>query len=347
MVEDVKKEISFSQIKGKKITIDAYNALYQFLAAIRQPDGTPLMDRKGNITSHLSGLFYRTINLLEEGIIPIYVFDGKPPEFKLQEIERRRKAREEARKKLEQVKSEQVPVPRQELKKYAQASLVLTNEMVIQSKELLKAMGIPIVQAPSEGEAEAAFLNQKGYSYATGSQDYDSLLFGAVRLIRNLTVSGKRKLPGKEVYVEIKPEVIELEAVLKKLGITREQLIDIGILVGTDYNPDGVKGIGPKTAFQIIKKYGSIEKAIEKNAIPKREIDFNYEEIRRFFLQPPVELPNYALDLGGIDEKRIIEILVKEHDFNEERVRNGISRLEKAIRFAIQASKQTGLDMWL
>jgi len=347
LVEDVKKEISFSQIKGKKITIDAYNALYQFLAAIRQPDGTPLMDRKGNITSHLSGLFYRTINLLEEGIIPIYVFDGKPPEFKLQEIERRRKAREEARKKLEQVKSEQVPVPRQELKKYAQASLVLTNEMVIQSKELLKAMGIPIVQAPSEGEAEAAFLNQKGYSYATGSQDYDSLLFGAVRLIRNLTVSGKRKLPGKEVYVEIKPEVIELEAVLKKLGITREQLIDIGILVGTDYNPDGVKGIGPKTAFQIIKKYGSIEKAIEKNAIPKREIDFNYEEIRRFFLQPPVELPNYALDLGGIDEKRIIEILVKEHDFNEERVRNGISRLEKAIRFAIQASKQTGLDMWL
>jgi len=347
LVEDIKKEISFSQIKGKKITIDAYNALYQFLAAIRQPDGTPLMDRKGNVTSHLSGLFYRTINLLEEGIIPIYVFDGKPPEFKLQEIERRRKAREEARKKLEQVKSEQVPVPRQELKKYAQASLVLTNEMVIQSKELLKAMGIPIVQAPSEGEAEAAFLNQKGYSYATGSQDYDSLLFGAVRLIRNLTVSGKRKLPGKEVYVEIKPEVIELEAVLKKLGITREQLIDIGILIGTDYNPDGVKGIGPKTAFQIIKKYGSIEKAIEKNAIPKREIDFNYEEIRRFFLQPPVELPNYALDLGGIDEKRIIEILVKEHDFNEERVRNGISRLEKAIRFAIQASKQTGLDMWL
>lgn len=305
------------------------------------------MDRRGNITSHLSGVFYRTINLLEEGIIPIYVFDGKPPEFKMQEIEKRRKAREEARKKMEQIKSEQLPVYKHELKKYAQASISLTNEMVNQAKELLKAMGIPVVQAPSEGEAEAAFLNQKGYSYAAGSQDYDSLLFGAIRLIRNLTVSGKRKLPGKEAYVEIKPELIELETVLKKLGITREQLIDIGILIGTDYNPDGVRGIGPKTAYQIIKKYGSIEKALERNAIPKHEVDFNFEEIRRFFLQPPVEIPQEKLELGTIDDKRIIEILVKEHDFNEERVSNGISRLERGIRFAIQASKQTGLDMWL
>jgi len=303
------------------------------------------MDSQGRITSHLNGLFYRTISILEEGITPIYVFDGKPPEQKTQELERRRKVKEEAEKKLEQVKAEG-SAEKGELRKYAQMAIRLSNEMAEESKELLKAMGIPIVQAPSEGEAEAAYINSLGLSWAAASQDYDSLLFGAKRLVRNLTLTGKRKLPGKDVYIEIKPELIELEILLKKLGITREQLIDIGIIIGTDYNPDGIKGYGVKTAYKIIKKYGSLEKAIEKGEIPKSKITFNVEEIRNLFLKPNVQEPKEDLELENCDSEKIIEILVKNHDFNEERVKNGIERLSKAKREAKGASRQTGLDQW-
>jgi len=303
------------------------------------------MDSQGRITSHLNGLFYRTISILEEGITPIYVFDGKPPEQKTQELERRRKVKEEAEKKLEQAKAEG-SVEKGELRKYAQMAIRFTNEMAEESKELLKAMGIPIVQAPSEGEAEAAYINSLGLSWAAASQDYDSLLFGAKRLVRNLTLTGKRKLPGKDVYIEIKPELIELEILLKKLGITREQLIDIGIIIGTDYNPDGIKGYGVKTAYKVIKKYGSLEKAVEKGEISKSKITFNIEEIRNLFLKPSVQEPKEDLELENCESEKIIEILVKNHDFNEERVKNGIERLSKAKREAKGASRQTGLDQW-
>lgn len=303
------------------------------------------MDSQGRVTSHLNGLFYRTISILEEGIIPIYVFDGKPPEQKSLELERRRKIKEEAEKKLEQAKAEG-RIEKTELKKYAQMSIRLTNEMAEESKELLQAMGIPIVQAPSEGEAEAAYINNLGLSWAAASQDYDSLLFGAKRLVRNLTLTGKRKLPGKDVYIEIKPELIELDSLLKKLGITREQLIDIGIIIGTDYNPDGVKGYGVKNAYRIIKKYGNLEKAIEKGEIPKVKVTFNIEEIRSLFLKPQVIEPKENLELSDCDSNKIIDILVKSHDFNEERVKNAIERLSKAKREAKGASRQTGLDQW-
>ncbi|MDT7861472.1 MAG: flap endonuclease-1 [Saccharolobus sp.] len=343
LVKEVKREISFAEIKGKKVSIDAYNALYQFLAAIRQPDGTPLMDSQGRITSHLSGLFYRTINILEEGIIPVYVFDGKPPEEKRAELERRKKIKEEAEKKLEKAKVEGKV---EDMRKYSQAAIKLTNEMVDESKKLLENMGIPVIQAPSEGEAEAAYLNLIGITWASASQDYDSILFGAKRLIRNLTITGKRKLPNKDVYVEITPEIVETDLLLKKLGITREQLIDIAILIGTDYNPGGIKGIGPERALKIIKKYGKIEKAIEYGEIPKRDITFDINEIRNLFLNPQVIKPEKNIDLGEPDENKILEILVKEHNFSEDRVKNGIQRLLKAIREAKGMSRQTGLDQW-
>ena len=330
-------------MRGKKVSIDAYNAIYQFLTAIRQPDGTPLIDSQGKITSHLSGIFYRTINLMENGIIPIYVFDGKPPELKSAELQRRKKIKEEAEKKLEKAKEEGKTT---ELKKYSQMATRLTNEMADEGKKLLKSMGIPIVEAPSEGEAESAYINAIGLSFATASQDYDSLLFGAKNLIRNLTITGKRKLPNKDIYVEIKPERIELEPLLKKLGITREQLIDIAILIGTDYDPSGIKGIGPKTAYRLIKKYGRIEKIIEANEIPKNSIDFDINQIRQLFLNPNVKKPEENLDLQNPEEQEIIEILVNQHNFNEERVKSALERLNKAIKETKGLSRQTGLDQW-
>jgi len=340
-VEEIIKEIKLNDLKGKKIAIDAYNAIYQFLAAIRQLDGTPLMDSRGRSTSHLSGVFYRTINLVEVGITPIYVFDGKPPEEKSRELQRRIEVKQEASMKYEEAKKQGET---KAMRKYAQMTSRLTNSTADESKKLLLCMGIPVVQAPSEGEAEAAYLTSKRYVWASASQDYDSLLFGAERLVRNLTISGKRKLPNKDVYVDINPELIEFLTLLKNLGLSREQLIDIGILVGTDYNPDGVKGIGAKTALKIIKKYGSIENAIGKEL--EKELEFDFKQIRKLFLEPKVIDPNSSLELGNPDEECIKELLISEHDFNEERVINGLGRLQKGIKLSKNMERQTGLDKW-
>lgn len=328
------------ELKGKAVAIDAYNALHQFLAAIRQPDGTPLMDSKGRVTSHLSGLFYRTINLIEYGLKPVYVFDGKPPELKAKEIAERTAIREESLRKYEVAIAEGRI---EEARKYAQATGKLTTEMVEASRKLLDAMGIPYINAPSEGEAQAAHMARKGDVWASVSQDYDSLLFNTSRLLRNITISGKRKLPGKDVYVEIRPELIELDNLLKSLGITREQLIDIAILLGTDFNPDGVKGIGPKTALKLIKTYGTLDNAIK--TLPNTKIDFNYEEIRKIFLNPPVT-STYTIKWGEPDAEAIKKILIDEHDFSEDRVNNAMERLKKAHREIFKAPAK-GLDAWV
>ena len=327
------------ELRGKVIAIDAYNALYQFLAAIRQPDGTPLMDSKGRVTSHLSGLFYRTINIMEAGIKPVYVFDGKPPELKAKEIQQRMSIREEARRKYEEaLASGDLETAR----RYAQLSAKLTNDMVDDAKRLLDAMGVPWVQAPSEGEAQAAYIAYRGDAWAAASQDYDALLFGAPRLVRNLTISGKRKLPRRDVYVEIKPEVIELNTLLKLLRISREQLIDIAILLGTDYNPDGVKGVGPKTALTLIRTYGSIEKALR--SLPKTSFPIEPTKIKELFLKPVVTT-QYKIHWKEPNEEAIMKILVDEHDFSENRVKSAIERLKKAYREYIKAGFK-GLDAW-
>ncbi len=326
-------------LRGKAIAIDAYNALYQFLTAIRQPDGTPLMDSMGRITSHLNGLFYRTINFVEAGIKPVYVFDGKPPEIKYMEIQRRKKVKEEAVKKYEEaIKKGDLEAA----KRYAQMSSKLTEDMANEAKRLLEAMGIPWVQAPAEGEAQAAYMTAKGDVWATASQDYDSLLFGSPRLLRNLTISGRRKLPRKNVYVVVKPEIIELKKLLDKLGISREQLVALAILIGTDYNPDGVKGVGPKTALRMVKSYGSVEKLLK--AIPRRDFPVDPMEILEYFLNPP-HTDDYRLEWREPDREAVIEILVREHDFNPERVRNALDRLEKAYKEHIKGV-QKGLDKW-
>jgi flap endonuclease-1 len=330
--------ISFEALSGKVIAIDAYNALYQFLSIIRQPDGTPLRDRTGRITSHLSGLLYRTVNFLEIGMKPVYIFDGRPPEIKEMEVLRRRRVKEEAVKKYEEA------LQRGDLRAartYAQQTAHLTDEMANEAKRLLEALGVPWVQAPSEGEAQAAYMTIKGDAYAAASQDYDSLLFGAKRLVRNLTISGKRKLPRKDEYVEIEPELIELDKVLQELQITREQLVDIAILIGTDYNPDGVKGVGPKTALKLIKTYGSLEKALK--ALPETEFPIDPSEVRKMFLEPKVT-DNYKLEWRKPDVDAVLRFLCDERDFSRERVTNALSRVLKAHQ---QYAKQVSLDLFI
>lgn len=323
------KEIELAELAGKKIAIDAFNTLFSFLSIIRdRMTGEPLRDSKGRITSHLSGLFYRTSNLIEAGIKPIFVFDGEPPEFKKKTVEERKAAREKAKERWEEAlkKGEKAIT-------YAQAASQLTDEMVEDSKKLLDAMGIPWIQAPSEGEATCAHLCKEGAVFAAGSQDMDSLLFGSPRLVRNLSITGRRKLPRKEVYVEVKPETIELEQVLSTLGITREQLVIIGLLVGTDYNP-GIERVGPKTALKLVKEHKTLKKVLEQVEWKGEE---DPEEIYNFFLRPPVA-KEFEIEFKKPDSEKIIKFMVDEHDFSLERVEKVIETLQKSFSSGTQSS---------
>jgi len=327
------RQIQLSDLKGRMIAIDAYNTLYQFLSIIRDRfTGEPLKDSKGRTTSHLSGLFYRTTNLLENGIDPVFVFDGKPPAFKHKTAEMRSAVKKEAEGKLEKARETgDVEL----IRRYAQQTSKLTGEMVEASKKLLEHMGVPVIQAPSEGEAQAAHMANAGVVWASGSQDFDSVLFGATRMIKNLTVSGRRKVPRKEDYVEISPEIIELESVLSRLGISREQLIMIGILIGTDYNPGGVKGIGPKTALKMVRE----KKGFSVFSGVKWEFEPSAEEIFEFFMNPPVsdvEIKRPKPDLAKLKE------FLLDFDFSAERIDKTIERLG-----GLKGKCGESLDKWL
>ncbi len=335
-----RKEIQISDLTGKTVCVDAFNILYQFLSTIRQRDGTPLMDNQKRVTSHLSGLFYRNLNLLEQGIKLVYVFDGEPPSLKLKTHEKRQDFRETAKEKYNIAKQKEDFFG---MKKYGSQLIRLNDEIIEESKKLLKAMGIAVVQAPSEGEAEAAYLAKiKSEVYASVSQDYDSLLFGAPRLIQNLTSSKRKKTFSG--WIETSLELIELSSVLNSLEINLDQLICLGILVGTDYNPKGLPGIGQKKALQIVQKYKQpvlIFKSIEEQILSLPEEDrFDWKEIFELFHNHDVK--NVEFEFQKIDEAKIKKILVEEHDFSEERVEKQLERLRK-----IQSqAKQKGLSEW-
>lgn len=329
------KKISFTQLRGKALAIDAFNAIYQFLALIRRGPGIPLTDREGRVTSHLNGLLFRTVRLIELGIKPVYVFDGPPPDFKRRTIEERRTIKEKAER--EWIKAIARGDFRTAWAKAVQTSR-LTSDMASDAKRLLDLMGVPWVQAPSEGEAQAAHMAARGDVWAAASQDYDSLLFGSPRLVRNVTITGKRKLPGKDVYVEVKPEVISLQDMLSSLGIGREQLVLIGILVGTDYNPGGIKGIGPKRALELVKRHPSVESL---GRAVRWEFDVSMREIYEFFLNPPVT-DEYNVDLKKPDAEGLIRFMVDEHEFSEKRVRKVINEITEAYKRLAGG----GLEAW-
>lgn len=329
--ETAVEKTSLKKLSGRSIAIDAYNILYQFIATIRGPDGRALMDRRGRVTSHLSGLFFRTVNFLQEGLKPVYVFDGRPPEMKRETVERRASARREAgRMYAEALESGDLDAAR----RYAQRAASLERYMVESAVDLLKAMGVPCVMAPAEGEAQAAYMAAKGSVYASGSQDMDSLLFGSPRLVRNLSIVGRRKLPRRNEYVEVEPEIIHLDKLLADLGISRDQLIDVGLLVGTDYSPQ-VRGVGPKTALKIVKEHGSLEKAVEAGVV---EVDFDYEAVRQLFRSPQVS-DDYRVEFRDLSEERVVELLVEEFDFSRERVKKALEELRQAA-----VRKSTSLD---
>jgi len=313
-------EVKFEELKGKVIAVDAFNAIYQFLSSIRQPDGTPLMDNERKVTSHLSGLFYRNVALLSEGIKLIYVFDGEYHELKGKTHDIRNDAREIMREKYEEAKEEG---DIDSMGKYSRGFIRLDDEMIKESKELLEALGIAVVQAPGEGEMQCAEIVRSGQAYAVGSQDYDALVVGGDRLIQNLTLARQRKTRSGTVYIS--PEMIEYNKTLNTLGVDSDGLIALGILVGTDFNPKGVRGIGPKKALSLVreKKYPAL---IFKELEEQGRLDFDWKEVFEIFKRPNVKKEKVSFPKP--DEKKVKEILVERHQFSMERVQKQLDKLK-------------------
>ncbi len=315
--------ISLKDLHDRIIVIDAYNVLHQFLATIRQRDGTALKNAEGKITSHLSGLFFRSANLINHKIRPVYVFDGKPHPLKQQTIDdrnrRRLQAEEDWKEALKKGDTEKARVK-------AQQTSRVTDEIVLQSKTLLDLLNIPYVQAPEEGEAQASYMVKEGDAYAAGSQDFDCLLIGSPVLIRNLTSSSKRKLPGKKAYTPIHPERIYLNQALDRLGISRKQLVDMAILMGTDFN-EGIKGIGPKKSLDLIKKNGNIENVLSTIGSDTAPTFQEIKQIRSLFSDPLVT-DEYELHWSTPDDGEVIRFLCDSFQFSKSRVESMLKKFE-------------------
>ncbi|XP_063439030.1 flap endonuclease 1-like [Mytilus trossulus] len=323
------KEQEIKNYFGRKVAIDASMCIYQFLIAVRQ-DGSQLMNEDGETTSHLMGMFYRSIRMLEHGIKPVYVFDGKPPDMKSGELEKRKERREEAQKALE--KAEEAG-DEENIEKFNRRLVKVSKQHNEECKELLKLMGVPFIEAPGEAEAQCAVLVKAGKVYATGTEDMDALTFGTSVQLRNLTVAEARKLPIKEFHYQ---------KVLEELGMNKDEFIDLCILLGCDYC-ESIRGIGPKRAYDLVKQHHSIEEILKhldskKYTVPE---DWMFKEARRLFQEPEVTDPE-TLDLKWTDpdEEALVDYMVNKKNFSEDRIRNGIKKLQKAK----QGSTQGRLD---
>lgn len=312
-----KKVVDLPYLSGKMLAFDANNVLYQFLALIRTRGGIPLTDKNGNITSHVTGLAFRATRLLcDYNIKLVYVFDGTPPQLKIAEIQKRRKIKEKARKEWEKaLKMKDYATA------YAKSTMMssLTKDMINDAKQLLTYLGIPYVQAPSEAEAQAAYMTKD--IYAASSRDYDTLLFGANRQVRYVTIQGREYLPSKGYSRKYQPEIITLKEFLQHLHITREQLVDLSIVMGNDFTT-GIKGIGPKKGLILIKEYKTLENLPSKiyEKLPE-----HYNEIRDIFLNPEVT-DDYSLQYNSFKEDNLVKFL-QDKNFSEKNISTIVTRM--------------------
>ncbi|KAH7821026.1 Flap endonuclease 1, FEN1 [Monocercomonoides exilis] len=335
IAEKVPSAIKDAEIKnyfGRKIAIDVSMALYQFLIAIRMDGGDQLTSSDGRVTSHIQGLFNRTIRMMSNGIKPLYVFDGKPPEFKDGTLANRKAVREEAKAKEEEAREEG---DMEAANRFARRSVRVLAEHNEDAKRLLRLMGVPYVEAEGEAEAQCAALCKAGVVWGIGSEDMDSLTFGTPILLRNLTSSEAKKLPIKEIH---------LKEVLEGFNMTMNQFVDLCILCGCDYSKS-IKGIGEKKAYDLIKKYGTLEKVVskirEQDPEGKRYLipnPYPIEEMRELFVNPPLNHEALGIDPKWTDpdEEGLVEFLVKEMQFDEGRVRGNVDRIRKAKKLRSQ-----------
>ena len=315
------KEIRLDDLKDRVLVVDSMNMLYQFLTTLRMADGTPLSDEKGNITAHLVGILSRVTGLVEKGIKLVFVFDGAAPLLKKEERERRQKVKEDATEKYE-IAKERGDIA--EMRKYAQMTTKIDKKVIDDSKRLLDLLGFPIIQAPSEGEAQCAHIVKRGDADFVVSQDFDVFLFGAPKVVRNLTLSQYKKKGQKGTEITR----VDLTDVLKSLEITNEQLIILGILVGTDFNRGGIKGIGPMKGLKLVKEYKDRYDALFSELNWKDNFDFSWKEVYEIFDNIPVT-DNYSIKWKRIDEEGLRTFLIGERNFSEERVNSAIEKISK------------------
>ncbi|KAJ3277101.1 Elongation of fatty acids protein 2 [Terramyces sp. JEL0728] len=318
---------------GRKVAIDASMSIYQFLIAVRSTDGNQLTNESGDTTSHLMGILYRTVRMVENGIKPCYVFDGKPPAMKSEEVTIINPAgkawNKEGRSNQRNGKSPRnwrSREYRQVQQKNCQGHQRGIDDLMKHNEEcqkLLDLMGIPWINAPCEAEAQCAALARAGKVYGVGSEDMDTLTFGAPVLLRHLTFSEAKKMPISEIH---------FQKILEGLEFTHEEFIDLCILLGCDYC-DSIRGIGPHRAVQLMKEHRSIEKILKtldpkKYPIPE---SWPYQEARKLFKEPDVTDPSTVeLKWKAPDEEEIVKYLVNEKQFNEERVRKTVQRMKKS-----------------
>jgi len=338
LIEDCKQEFNVEKSSKKRFGFDAFNVLYQFLTTIRGVDGEPLKNNRGEVTSHLNGLFYRLINLLSYNIEIVFVFDGKSHSLKQKTKDKRAEKKEIAKDNYNRAVEEG---NLEDVRKYSKQFTRLDDKILSESKELLLAMGVSYIEAPSEAEAQISYLTSIGQLDYTVSQDYDCLLFGSNNLVRNLTVSGKKKIPSKNIYLNITPEIIYLEKVIKNLGISREKLIWLALLIGTDFN-DKVLGVGPVTALKLVKENNSFEELISKLKEKGKDVNFDYRKIQDIFLKPNISKEPKIIK-GKFDSNKIKEILVNRADFSEERIELS---LNKYLKLKEERDKQKTISDW-
>ena len=308
------RRIKIEELSGQRIAIDGFNVLYQFLTSIRQADGSLLTDTEGRVTSHLSGILFRFSKLVENGLRLCIVFDGKPPALKMSILEERKQRKLKAQIEWEAaIEAGDTETARTK----AQQTTRLEPHMIDESKKLLDLLGVPWVEAPSEGEAQVASLLNQGMVDYGASQDFDTVLFGASKFVRNLTLSGRRKLPKQQKWVEVSPEIIDLERSFQLLKLNREQLIDVAILMGTDFN-SGIDGIGPKRGLKLIQEFGKAEGALEKLG---KKIE-NLDEIRALFLDHP--FVDFTPEWNPPDAESVISFLCDDFTFNRARVETAL-----------------------
>lgn len=308
---------------GRKIAIDASMCIYQLLVAVRM-GADNLTNDDGNVTSHITGLFYRSIRLLELGIKPIFVFDGKPPVMKAGELEKRaaaKKAAEEAAQKAKEDGDLEAAA------RFARRVNRVTPEMIEGCKTLLKLMGVPIVEAPCEAEAQCAEMVKKGVVYAAASEDMDSLTFGTEKLIRQIW-AGTASTAAKK---GIQPTEFTLSVALQELDMTMSQFIDLCILCGCDY-VDSVKGVGVVKALNLIRKHKDLEKAIsflrgeKAYTVPD---EYPVDVLRGMFVNPEVtDASELTIKWSKPKVDALKKFLIEDNQFDPLKVENGLRRLE-------------------
>lgn len=329
-----RENIDLEDLQNKVIAVDAHNILYQFLTTIRGPDGKPLMDANGIVTSHLAGLLYRTSNWLEAGMKPIFVFDGKPHPLKQLTLQKRHEIRTQAKEEMDKaIESGDF----EKARLMGSRAVSLDKEMIAEAKQAMHVLGFPVIEGKQEGEAQATQLVRASLAYAAGTQDYDTLLFGCPKIIRNIGVTGKRKLPYKNAYVDVHMELIELQKELHRLQLSREQLIWIGMLIGTDFN-EKIPNIGPKKALKAVQEKKSFDAVLEGL---KANVEYDWKAVEEMFLHPAAHEIE-KIPIAKMDREAALKFYVETHGFDLTRVTNALNKMENKP----QDEKQKTLGSW-